>query len=98
MALPASFHPEAEVDLAEGVAWYNQKHHGLGAEFAAAVREAVQFASEFPDAGGPLGTELRRVFVKSFPYYVLYGQSSTQLLVTAIAHFRRRPGYWRERA
>lgn len=70
---------------------------GLGIVFSAAVDEAVRFAAEFPEAGVPLGPDLRRAFVRAFPYYVLYAHSAEQLSVVAIAHFRRRPGYWRDR-
>lgn len=97
MALPASFHPEAEVDLVEGMRWYDGKQPGLGVVFAEAVQEAVRFAADFPDAGAPLGPILRRAFVRAFPYYVLYAHEVDRVFVVAIAHFRRRPGYWRDR-
>ena len=97
MAVPASFHPEAEVDFVEAVRWYERERAGLGHVFSAAVSETVRFATDFPDAGAPLGPSLRRAFVRAFPYYVLYAHSPEGLWVVAVAHFRRRPGYWRDR-
>jgi hypothetical protein len=69
----------------------------LGFAFARAVKEAVHRAAEAPDHGALLGTEIRRVFVDAFPYAILYAVESTGLIVVAVAHFRRRPGYWRRR-
>lgn len=97
MALPASFHPEAEQDFLGAVRWYDRKHAGLGAAFAAAVQRAVHVVAEFPGAGSPLGPDLRRAFVHAFPYYVVYAQSSDAIAILAVAHFRQRPGFWRDR-
>jgi hypothetical protein len=92
VVLPASFHPEAEVELVDALHWYEQAQTGLGFAFVSAVRDAVRFAAEFPDAGSALGDKLRRVVVPAFPYYVLYSHSADGLWILAIAHFRRRPG------
>ena len=40
---------------------------------------------------------MRRHFSETFPYAVLYVEKPDHVLILAIAHFKRRPGYWRER-
>jgi toxin ParE1/3/4 len=40
---------------------------------------------------------MRRHFSETFPYAVLYVDKTDHVLVLAVAHFKRRPGYWRER-
>lgn len=44
-----------------------------------------------------MGQALRRVFVARFPYFVLYAPDDAPMEIVTVAHFRRRPGYWRDR-
>jgi hypothetical protein len=32
-----------------------------------------------------------------FPYLVVYREDATRILVVAVAHEKRKPGYWRKR-
>jgi hypothetical protein len=41
--------------------------------------------------------ETRKCLVSRFPYSILYWFDATTVHVSAIAHHRRRPGYWGER-
>ena len=50
-----------------------------------------------PDAWTRLAGNVRRVLVNRFPYGVLYEPGSTSLLVLAVMHLRREPGYWMTR-
>lgn len=39
----------------------------------------------------------RRMLVRRFPLAIIYRVEAQRVLVVAIAHQRRRPGYWRRR-
>jgi hypothetical protein len=39
----------------------------------------------------------RRILLDRFPYSVIYRASADEILIIAVAHLRRRPGYWRHR-
>ena len=39
----------------------------------------------------------RQVTVPRFPYRVVFLETEPEILVVAVAHERRRPGYWRAR-
>ena len=52
---------------------------------------------EFPDSGRPFGRRLRRARVRGFPYGLLYRVEPSRILIVAVAHLHRRPGYWRSR-
>ena len=54
------------------VAYYNGKEPSLGARFVAAVEEAATRAVAFPLTGSPASKSTRRVFVKNFPFAVIY--------------------------
>lgn len=80
------------------VAYYNDKESGLGARFTAAVEEATLRAVAFPLAGSRASTNARRVFVRGFPFAVIYRPAPDGIIVFAIAHHARRPEYWQRRS
>ena len=41
--------------------------------------------------------ELRRRLVRRFPFGILYRIEPEEIVIVAVAHLRRKPGYWRER-
>lgn len=82
--------------LAE-VAYYNGKEPGLGARFAAAVEETTTRALTFPLTGSPASKNTRRVFVKNFPFAVVYRPDPDGIVIFALAHHSRRPEYWQSR-
>ncbi len=91
--------PEAEEELAAAALWYETKRPGLGADLLAAVDEALEQISENPLAS-PIwrqGEPFRRCGVRRFPYVVFFTASEEGMLALAIAHSKRRPGYWAER-
>jgi toxin ParE1/3/4 len=94
---PAEFHPQAEAELVEAVAFYDAEAANLGTEFAIAVEVAVDFVRANPDAGTPLRSELRRWLVRRFPYAIIYREEPERVYILAIAHHRRKPEYWQDR-
>jgi toxin ParE1/3/4 len=82
--------------LAE-VTYYNSKEPGLGSRFAAAVEEATTRAVAFPLTGSPASKSTRRMFVKNFPFAVVYRPDTTGIVIFAVAHHSRQPEYWQPR-
>jgi plasmid stabilization system protein ParE len=91
------FHPAAEEEFLEAVAAYEAERPGLGAEFLAEVERATRRIISFPAHGSPYLAGTRRIVLRRFPYSVVYRRKSGDSLVVAIAHQRRKPGYWRNR-
>jgi plasmid stabilization system protein ParE len=52
---------------------------------------------EYPELGFPIDATLRRLVLTRFPYFLIYSFTTDLLRVVAVAHARRRPGYWRSR-
>jgi toxin ParE1/3/4 len=74
----------------------------LGLEFLDAVDAAIDQILDLPHSGSAvprMATDLavRRIAVKRFPYHVIYLETNAQIRVLAIAHDRRKPGYWKTR-
>jgi len=93
----ARFVAAARREFLAQVIYYNEEQPGLGGRFAAAVEEAVIRALAFPLAGSPATRNTRRVFVKDFPFAVVYRPHADGITVFALAHHSRRPGHWQLR-
>jgi plasmid stabilization system protein ParE len=91
------FHPEAAEEFEAAVDWYDARETGLGLDFAVEINAAIHRAAAMPDAWTRLSGNVRRVLVNRFPYGVLYEPGETDLLVLAVMHLRREPGYWMAR-
>src|SRR3990172_4464827 len=95
---PAVFHDQAKAELEDAVAWYERRRAGLGRELQFAVEDAIQKICEHPQIGSRYGTtRFRYLTVHRFPYVVFYAESAHMIRVMAVAHGRRRPGYWKNR-
>jgi plasmid stabilization system protein ParE len=94
---PVAFLPAAREEFLVAAQHYDAAAPGLGYDFIAAVERAVARIGTFPDHGSPhlLGT--RRVVLPRFPFSVVYLPEREAVLVVAVAHHSRRPGYWRDR-
>ena len=93
---------EAEEELTAAASWYDERRPGLGEEFFLAVDEILRLIRQFPGIGKRApevskANGIRKIAVEGFPYWVVYQELPALLYVVAIAHFRRRPGYWRFR-
>lgn len=88
----------AQVELEQARDYYEQRASARVAEaFLNQFEHAVRLLIEFPLMGTELTTRFRSLPLRSFPYVVIYQIGPDSLSITAIAHQRRRPGYWAKR-
>jgi plasmid stabilization system protein ParE len=91
-------HPEARAELREARGWYFERSSLSAAAFAHAVDNAVSQIAEAPTRY-PLAEHGTRKFVlQRFPFNIFYRPNETEIVVVAVAHQKRRPGYWARRA
>jgi plasmid stabilization system protein ParE len=95
---PVRFLEEAQTEFLEQISYYEERQQGLGDRFRESVQAATALASVHPKLGSPWRFRTRRVFPKGFPFSVVYRIEPTELVVFAVAHFKRRPTYWRRRS
>jgi toxin ParE1/3/4 len=91
------FEPEAAEELSEATAYYSMRSVRLAERYLTDVDGAIDLLLRFPGAGAPLPGNLRRLSLKVFPYRLIYRIQGEEIRVYAVAHVRRRPGYWRRR-
>ncbi len=92
-----SFLAPAREEFDEAIDFYNKRRDGLGYEFADEVERAIERILEHPRAWHPLSPRARRCRTRRFPYGVIYQIRENEILIVAIMHLRRRPGYWKDR-
>lgn len=91
------YHPEALAEFREAAVYYEKQQAGLGERFAKAVESAIAHIAESPTSWRVLEADVRRCLTKVFPYAVLYSIEGDGILIVAIMHCHREPGYWRNR-
>ena len=87
----------AQREYADTVNYYNQENPGLGYEFAAAVDEAIQLITEYPEAWALISDRVRRCRVLRFPYGILYQITTDEIIIVGILHLHRNPESWKNR-
>jgi plasmid stabilization system protein ParE len=96
---PLLIEPEAQEELEDAALWYEEQRPGLGGRLLVVVSATIDRIRRLPQAGAPVpyipeDLPARRVAVKGFPYHVVYLITPEAIRVLALAHRRRRPGYW----
>jgi len=91
---------EARAELEAAVEWYEAARQGLGARFLDEFENGIRAIAAMPHAWHPLGDDLRRFRLRRFPYGIIYldrAEEAEEIVIIAVAHLHRRPGYWRHR-
>ena len=94
---PLQISEPASVELAEAVRWYEERRPGWGARLFDAVSQTFQVIEQFPDSGARRRAAARQLPVRGFPLLVVYRIRPDVVYVVAVAHAKRRPGYWMNR-
>ena len=95
---PVLFYSEATAELAEAVSYYETRRPGLGQALLTEVEQSVARIQEHPGIGARYkNSGLRHVVLRRFPYVLFYLELSQATWIVAVAHGKRRPGYWKSR-
>jgi hypothetical protein len=90
--------PEAEREIHEAILRYEAELPGRGRRFFEAVDATAERIRSAPHTFPRLGLGgLRYVVVPNFPYKLIFRVEAEIVWVYAVAHDKRRPGYWRKR-
>ena len=93
----------ADAELAEAAAWYLaqglESEHGLdlAERFVDAVERGMSLIAERPQLHAEIEPGVRRAVLRDFPYSLVYAIEPDCVLVLAVMHHKRMPGYWRGR-
>ena len=96
------FLDEALAEYEDAIEYYERAQTGLGDTFIGEVDRVIDLTLQFPDMGSPVADtppelHVRRRIVRRFNVEIDYLISKDTLIVIAIFHCKRSPGYWRDR-
>jgi hypothetical protein len=77
--------------------YYETHAPELGVRFLHEVRLATDALSRNPHAAPAIKYGIRRRLIKRFPFGLLHAIEPTIIVILAVMHLRRRPGYWEDR-
>ncbi len=91
------FHPEARDELREAVRWYRARDRRASSQFRVAVSSAIRVIAEAPQRWPKYLYGTSRFVMHRFPFSVVYLDDPELVTLIAVAHTKRRPGYWKDR-
>lgn len=90
--------PAALAELHDAAAFYTLKANvGLGLAFVAEFERTASVVLDNPQLGAVFRGTRRRYILRRFPYSIIYQVAAEEVRILAVAHHRRRPGYWAQR-
>lgn len=90
-------HPEVYEELEAARFWYEDHAAGLGSEFLDEIDRAITTIQRSPEAWPVYSGTTRRFLVHRFPFAIIYRYDDFIIQIVAVAHQRRKPGYWKAR-
>lgn len=97
MAQRLAYLAEIDDEIAAALAWYHAHSPALAERFYAELRATLDKVRLHPLRFRRNLDGTRRAILDSFPYMVVYLALDAKVVVVAVAHAHRRPGYWRRR-
>jgi plasmid stabilization system protein ParE len=94
---PHVFHPEAGEEYTQAVEYYAAITPELGRRFNDEIDRLIQEVCHQPGRFLRFSPPARRALARKFPYSVVYLDEPDRVWIVAVAHAKRRPGYWRQR-
>jgi plasmid stabilization system protein ParE len=93
------YHPAARREYDAAIGWYEADYPGRGRRFFEAVESRLDRIEAMP-LTFPLWSgraDVRACGIPHFPYTVFFVAHPEGPMVYAVAHDKRRPGYWKKR-
>ena len=90
-------HPEAQIEYLEALRWYREQSLIAARRFETEFDTAIGTIQAAPERWAQYFEGSRRFLLHRFPFGIVDESSPGVILVVAVAHVRRRPGYWRDR-
>ncbi len=91
------FDPDAKAEFLAAVQYYESCQSGLGRRFKLFVHSAIQKIADTPFQYRLIHTHFRRYLLPKFPYAILFSIEPDNIRIIAVAHTKRKPGYWLRR-
>jgi plasmid stabilization system protein ParE len=89
-----AYHPAAQAELEAEVLYCENERPRAGAPVRADISKAIVSVRHFPGLGRDVPGGVRRIVTRSYKFIVHHELIADQIVVWAVAHPARAPGYW----
>jgi plasmid stabilization system protein ParE len=86
----------AKAEVLEALAWHEASQEGLGEALFRDLVSRRALLMEYPFIGRKIDERHRQYRLKKFRYALIYRVEGDVIVISAVAHGSRRPGYWRD--
>ena len=94
---PIRIHPEARAEAKVALLWYWEQSDSAAIGFSTELRRAYSAIHTDPQLYPAYLYGTQRLILKRYPFSVIYREILDSIQVLAVAHAKRRPGYWKDR-
>jgi plasmid stabilization system protein ParE len=94
---PLEYHPESQAESREAIDWYWSRSPLASLDFADELKAALDRLRNAPQACPPYLHGTRHIVLSQFPFSVVFRERLHDIQIIAVAHAKRRPGYWAKR-
>jgi plasmid stabilization system protein ParE len=91
------FHPLAADEAEASRTWYFSRNPSVAAAFLSELSVAIDAIQETPTRWPRVHERYRRFVLHKFPFSIVYIARDAYIEVIAVAHHRRKPGFWSTR-
>jgi hypothetical protein len=89
------FHKDAFEEVQAAHLWYRERDRRIARFFREELERAIENIRRSPKRWPIYGSSLHRYLLHGFPFQVIYYlDTHGTVVVLAVAHTRKRPGYW----
>ena len=90
-------HPAALEEAEAAFDWYAQRSRRAAERFLDELDRAIDQIARNPSQYPVYDLGTRRMVLRWFPFVIFFREAHAGVEIIAVAHGRRRPGYWRDR-
>jgi toxin ParE1/3/4 len=87
----------AQRDFQEGLHWYRKRSDQAAEGFITSMERTLERIADHPERFRLVAENIRKAHFKRYPYSLIFRILQDCIKVYAVAHDKRRPGYWQRR-
>jgi len=95
--LAVGFHSAAADEVAAAKEWYRERSEVAASAFIAELDRAMNLVAVSPERWSEHTHGTRQAVMRRFPFSIVCHVESSTVMIVAVAHARRLPGYWQNR-
>ena len=90
-------HPEARIEIEGADHWYSERSPDAADDFIETVHGGIANIAKASTRWPRYFYGTRRYLLPKFPFSIVYLDETDTIKIVAVAHHKRKPGYWKSR-